>query len=100
MVSRTWGNLRRGILVWPRRRARLAHATLGAQITSGGRHVAPHSYEEAQDGLQRRGIRIVEKVDRGQQIIDDPQGYFDEARARAAEQVERDMERERKLEHA
>ena len=38
---------------------------------------------------------IAPRVDRGQQIVDDPIGYIEAARARAKEQVERDMERER-----
>jgi hypothetical protein len=37
------------------------------------------------------GITVtVTRVDRGQQIIEDPDRYFDEARERAREQVERD----------
>jgi hypothetical protein len=39
-----------------------------------------------------QGIPIVAiRVDRAQQIIEDPERYFEEARSRAQELVERDM---------
>jgi hypothetical protein len=38
---------------------------------------------------------VTPKQDRGQQIVEDPDAYFREARRRATEQVERDLERER-----
>jgi hypothetical protein len=47
--------------------------------------------------LPRRGIVITQKVDRGQQILNDPATYFSQARQKAKQQVERDMERERRL---
>ena len=43
--------------------------------------------------MPRIGIKIVHKVDRGQQIIDNPVRYFEAARARAWAQVERDRAR-------
>jgi len=49
--------------------------------------------------LNRRGrIFVVHKAaDRGAMIIEDPRKYFEEARIRAREQVERDLELERRL---
>ncbi len=49
---------------------------------------------------KREGLVIVDSIDRGQLIIEDPEKYFEEARARARAQVERDMERERRLSRA
>jgi hypothetical protein len=48
--------------------------------------------------VQRRGIPIVDKVDRGQQILDNPREYFLEARERASQVVARDMAREQHVE--
>ncbi len=50
--------------------------------------------------LPRKGIVIAQKVDRGELILNDPARYFSEARAKAKQQVERDMERERRSLHA
>ncbi len=47
--------------------------------------------------LGRRGLPMTNTIDRGQQIIEDPERYFAEARERARKQVERDLERERHL---
>lgn len=43
--------------------------------------------------MPRTGIKIDEKIDRGQQIIDNPSGYFSEAKARARAQAARDQRR-------
>jgi len=57
----------------------------------------PRMKRKDRRGLPRRGISITQKVDRGQMILDDPEKYFSEARVKTKQQVERDMERERRL---
>lgn len=47
--------------------------------------------------LGRQGIKVIGKVDRGELILEDPNKYFEDARERARAQVERDMQRERRL---
>ncbi len=63
-------------------------------VPPGGK-AAGMGKREQRRALGRRGITIVRKTDRGEQILKDPDKYFAEARERARAQVERDMERER-----
>jgi hypothetical protein len=50
-------------------------------------------------GEHRNGsVQITVPVEnRGEQIVRDPAGYFEEARRRASEKVERDLRREHRL---
>jgi hypothetical protein len=72
-----------------RRKARIA--------TSGEGDVTGE--ERAVRGDRRNGsVEITAPVkNRGEQIVSDPAGYFEEARKRASKKVERDLRREHRL---
>ena len=66
-------------------------------MTRGEGDVANEDREPPGD--RRNGsVRITVPVkNRGEQIVRDPAGYFEEARRRASEKVERDLRREHRL---
>ena len=51
-----------------------------------------------QDGRPKGSVKITVPVrNRGEQIVRNPSAYFEEARRRASEKVERDMRRQHRL---
>jgi uncharacterized Ntn-hydrolase superfamily protein len=83
----------------------LRHVARWVQMDDGwlhdrGESVAQAGKRRARRESPRQGIAIIDKADRGQMILDDPAKYFAEARVRAREQVERDLQREQRLQSA
>lgn len=66
-------------------------------ITSGEDDVAGEDREPRGDRRNGSVEIIVPVKNRGEQIVRDPAGYFQDARRRASEKVERDLRRKHRL---
>lgn len=70
-----------------------------AQLTTGREsEVAAEDRTWREDGRPKGSVRITVPVrNRGEQIVRNPTAYFEEARRRASEKVERDLRRQHRL---
>ena len=70
-----------------------------AGLTTGGEGaVAGEDRTSREHGRSNGSVRITAPIsNRGEQILRDPSAYFEDARRRASEKVERDLRREHRL---